>query len=70
MKKSTIKKLFIKLSKIMGYEIIDQNNFISPTLEKDLNKDLSKINEKSIVLPLGEVQISRKVQSILVLFRT
>ena len=70
MKKSIIKKLFIKLSKIIGYEIIDQNSFISPTLDKELNKDLSEINEKSIVLPLGEVKISRKVKSILILFRT
>ena len=54
----------------MGYEVIDQNSFMSPTLERELNKDLSKINEKSIVLPLGEVKISRKVKSILVLFRT
>ncbi len=70
MKKSIIKKLFIKLSKIMGYEIIDQNIFMSPTLDKELNKDLTKLNEKSIVLPLGEVKISRKVKSILILFRT
>ena len=70
MKKSIIKKLFIKLSKKMGYELIDQNSFMSPTLQRELNKDLSKINEKSIVLPLGEVKISRKVKSILVLFRT
>jgi hypothetical protein len=70
MKKSIIKKLFIKISKIMGYEIIDQNNFTSPTLDKELNKDLSILNDKSIVLPLGEVKISRKVKSILVLFRT
>ena len=41
MKKSIIKKLFIKLAKILGYEIIDQNNFISPTLDKKLNEDLS-----------------------------
>ena len=70
MKKSIIKKLFIKLSKIMGYEIIDQNDFTSPTLDKELNKDLSILNDKSIVLPLGEVKISRKVKSILILFRT
>ena len=70
MKKSIIKKLFVKLSKIMGYEIIDQNSFISPTLDRELNEDLSKLNEKSIVLPLGEVKISRKVKSILILFRT
>ena len=65
-----MKKLFIKLCKIMGYELIDQNNFISPTLDKELNKDLTILNDKSIVLPLGEVKISRKVKSILVLFRT
>jgi len=70
MKKSIIKKLFIKLSKIMGYEIIDQNDFTSPTLDKELNQDLSILNDKSIVLPLGEVKISRKITSMLILFRT
>ena len=70
MKKSIIKKIFIRLSKILGYEIIDQNEFYSPTLEKNLNEDLSIINQKSIVLPLGEVSISRKVNSILIILRT
>ena len=70
MKKNILKKLFIKLSKILGYEIIDQNNFKSPTLNKDLNDDLSIINEKSIVLPLGEVKITKKVSSVLIVFRT
>ena len=65
-----MKKLFIKLCKIMGYEIIDQNNFTSPTLNKELNDNLSILNEKSIVLPLGEVKISRKITSVLILFRT
>ena len=70
MEKSIIKKLFIRLCKILGYEIIDQNNFISPTLEKELNENLSTINKKSIVLPLGEVNITRKIKSIMILFRT
>ena len=70
MKKSIIKKLFIKLSKILGYEIIDQNDFLSPTLDKNLNEDLSIINEKSIVLPLGEVKVTKKVNSVLIIFRT
>ena len=70
MKKSIIKKLFIKLSKVLGYEIIDQNNFSSPTLQKKLNEDLSIINEKSIVLPLGEVKITKKIKSVLIIFRT
>ena len=65
-----MKKLFIKLAKFLGYEIIDQNNFSSPTLDKRLNEDLSTFNHKSIVLPLGEVKISRKVKSLLIVFRT
>ena len=70
MKKTILKKLFIKISKILGYQIIDQANFNSPTLEKELNEDLSLINEKSIVLPLGEVSITKKVKSVLLIFRT
>ena len=69
MKKSIIKKLFIKLSKILGYEIIDQNEFVSPTLDKSLNEDLSIINEKSIVLPLGEIKITKKISSMLIILR-
>jgi hypothetical protein len=65
-----MKKIFIKLAKVLGYEIIDQNNFMSPTLNKELNEDLSSINNQSIVLPLGEVKITRKINSLLIIFRT
>jgi len=65
-----MKKLFIRLAKILGYEIIDQNNFVSPTLDKEINEDLSNFNNSSIVLPLGEVKITRKIKSLLIVFRT
>jgi hypothetical protein len=65
-----MKKLFIKVAKLLGYEIIDQNKFVSPTLGKGLNEDLSSINKKSIVLPLGEVKITKKVNSVLIILRT
>ena len=64
-----MKKLFIKIIKFFGFEIIDQNTFSSPTLNKELNENLSSINEKSIVLPLGEVKITRKVKSLLIILR-
>ncbi len=64
-----MKKIFIKLARLFGYEIIDQNNFNSPTLNKELNDDLSIHNEKSIVLPLGKVKITRKINSILIILR-
>ena len=64
-----MKKFFIKICKLLGYEIIDQSKFISPTLNKELNEDLSIFNNKSIVLPLGEVKITRSVKSILIIIR-
>ena len=65
-----MKKIFIKLAKLLGYEIIDQNKFSSPTLEKELNDDLSTFGQKSIILPLGEVKITRKVKYLSVYLRT
>ena len=64
-----MKKIFIKLAKLLGYEIIDQNKFSSPTLEKELNDDLSTLGQKSIILPLGEVKITRKINSLLIIVR-
>ena len=64
-----MKKLFIKISRLLGFEIIDQNNFYSPTLKKELNDDLSSFNKKSIILPLGEVKITRKISSVLIVLR-
>ena len=64
-----MKKIFIKLARLIGYEIIDQNNFVSPTLEKELNDQLSVINQKSIILPLGNVKITKKVKSLLIVLR-
>ena len=69
MKKNIFKKIFIKFSKLLGFEIIDQSEFNSPTLNKELNKELSNI-KKSIVLPLGEVKLTRKIQSLSIIFRT
>ena len=64
-----MKKIFIKFAKLLGLELIDQNNFTSPTLEKKLSEELSIFNEKSIILPLGEVKITRKVNSVLIIVR-
>ena len=64
-----MKKISIKLARLLGYEIIDQNNFVSPSLEKELNDQLSVINQKSIILPLGNVKITKKVKSLLIVLR-
>ena len=64
-----MRKIFIKLARLLGYEVIDQNKFISPTLNRELNEDLSILNNKSIILPLGNVKITKKVNSILIILR-
>ena len=69
MQTNILKKIFVKLIKAFGYEIIDQNQFKSPTLNKELNEQLSNLN-KSIVLPLGEVNLAKKITDLLVIFRT
>jgi len=68
--KNPFKKLFIKICRLMGYEIIDQSNFYIPTTDKRMNETLSKPGLKSINLPLGEVKITRKVKALDVIIRS
>ena len=65
-----LKKIFIKICRIFGYEIIDQSNFYVPTQEKNLDENLNIPGKKSITLPLGEVKISRKVNALTIIFRS
>jgi hypothetical protein len=51
-KSNFFKKLFVKLCRLLGFEIIDQSNFNSPTLNKGLNETLSVQGKKSITIPL------------------
>ena len=69
-KTSVLKKFFIKFSRFLGYELLDQNTFESPTLNKKLGESLSIAGKKSISLPLGEIEITRKVKSLTVFFRS
>ena len=69
-KTSFIKKIFIKVCRKLGYEIIDQNKFEIPTLNKNINENLSKLGIKSINLPLGEIKITRKVKALDIIIRT
>lgn len=69
-KKKFLEKLFIKLIRKIGFEIIDQNNLSVPTSNKKISENLSLINKKSITLPLGEIKITKNVKKILIILRT
>jgi len=67
---SFFKKIFIKICRILGYEIIDQSTFYVPTQNKFLNENLNIQGKKSITLPLGETKISRKVKALTIIYRS
>ena len=69
-KTNFLKKFFIKICRIFGFEIIDQSDFTSPTLEKHLNETLSTQGKKSITIPLGQINIKKKIQSLKIIVRT
>ena len=69
-KKNGFSKIFTKICRILGFEIIDQSNFNVPTLNKSLNENLSTPGKNSITLPLGKVDITRPVKSLDIILRT
>ena len=69
-KTNLFKKIFIKICRILGFEIIDQSNFSSPTLRKNLDDTLSTQGKKSITIPMGQINIKKKVRSLKIIVRT
>ena len=69
-KNNFFKKIFIKLCRIIGFEIIDQSTFSSPSLGKKLNETMSIQGQKSITIPLGEIKIKKSIKSLKVIVRT
>tara|TARA_B100000287_G_C20609634_1_gene771511 strand:- start:137 stop:1168 length:1032 start_codon:yes stop_codon:yes gene_type:complete len=69
-KKSWLKKIFIKICRLLDYEIIDQSSFHLPVTDQYIDEDLSKIGKKSITLPMGKVEITRPVKSLTIILRT
>ena len=67
-KRGILKKLFIKLCRLFGYELIDQADMSFVTSKNLKNPSIS--GKKSITLPLGEVKITRKVQNFDIILKT
>ena len=64
------KRIFIKICRIIGFEIIDQSDLYLPTLGKQANKNLSSLGKKNISIPLGESKITRAVKSLDIIIKT
>tara|TARA_B100001057_G_scaffold117620_2_gene116210 strand:- start:118 stop:1170 length:1053 start_codon:yes stop_codon:yes gene_type:complete len=68
--KSVLKKLFFKFCRKLGYEIVDQSDLFLPTSDLFANQNLSKQNLHSINIPLGKVEIKRKVEDLTIIVRS
>ena len=67
-KNGFFKKVFTKIYRKLGFEIIDQNTFEIVTSGKRINDDLSLIGQNSINLPLGKIKITRQLSLLDFLF--
>ena len=71
-KKNTfLKKIFFKLSRRLGYEVMDQGDLsLYGSEEKSSNSSLSRLGVNSLTLPMGLVNITRSVKSLDIILRT
>lgn len=69
-KSNFLKKLFIKLCRLFGFEIIDQSNLFFPTSGKYGNENLSQIGKESLVIPMGRTKITRPIKALDIILRT
>ena len=65
-----IKKFFIKICRMLGYELIDQSTLEFPVSNKDFQNLTSIPGKKSISLGLGETSITRKVNTLDIIVKT
>ena len=69
-KSNFFKKIFVKMSRLLGFEIIDQSNFYLPVSNKDGLKNISEIGKESIILPMGRTEITRPIKALDIILRT
>ena len=67
---SIVKKLFTKLCRLIGFEIINQTNLNLPVTNRFATDDLSIIGKKITSIPLGETNITRKIKSLDIIIKT
>ena len=69
-KSSFLKKLFVKLCRLIGFEIIDQSNLNLPVSNRFATDNLGSLGKKIITIPLGETKISRSIKSLDIIIKT
>ncbi len=69
-KTSFLKKIFIKICRVLGYELMDQSSLEFPVSDKKSKDTLSIPGKRSFSLGVGGLPITRKVQGIDIIVKT
>tara|TARA_B100000795_G_scaffold85820_1_gene62342 strand:- start:1264 stop:2301 length:1038 start_codon:yes stop_codon:yes gene_type:complete len=69
-KSNIFKKIFIKICRLLKFEIIDQSNLYLPVNNKFADEELSIVGKKSITIPMGVTTITRTIRSLDIILRT
>ncbi len=69
-KTSALKKIFVKICRMFGFELIDQSNLEFPASTADHHDRLSIPGKRSFSLGSGETLITRKVENIDIILKT
>tara|TARA_B100000787_G_scaffold88979_1_gene65764 strand:- start:903 stop:1940 length:1038 start_codon:yes stop_codon:yes gene_type:complete len=69
-KSNIFKKIFIKVCRLLKFEIIDQGNLYLPVTDKFVHEELSVVGEKSLTIPMGIINITRPIRSLDIILRT
>ncbi len=69
-KENFLKKIFIKISRLLGYEIINQSSVFIPTSNKYLEENLSVQGKNLITIPMGEIKVTRPVKTFDIIIKT
>ena len=69
-KTNFLKKILIKICRLLGYELIDQSTLEFPVSNFKNSNQISVPGKKSISLGSGEINITRKVGGLDIIFKT
>jgi len=67
---SFLKKLKIKIIRKLGFEAVDQQNYVLIGHNKKLDSTHSIPGEKSLVLPFGILKVKKKILDLKIIFRS
>ena len=69
-KSNIFKKIFIKVCRLLKFEIIDQGNLYLLVTDKFVHEELSVVGEKLLTIPMGIINTTRPIRSLDIILRT